>query len=370
MPDAMQTLSLAAPVVGALYFLVIALSSYPLQAISDKTNAAPSWTCWVPIVQIYPFVRAARSSLGIMLAWCAVMVGAGVLGAFVGGGVGPLLMMAAGVGFAVYLVMLLWRIADNRDCSGWLGILCIIPVVNLLVYLYIAFHDGFVRPSVPGLIVALLLSVGVASSFNQDLAGMETLMQMNQEQLAKMTSEGMPADQRAQLEAMMKRLGVEMSTEEPKADESGNRIRITPSKPESSPPRPQTTARARPIAKPVPPPGYPRRMAIPVRVLCGPGTKPAGAAPPAGLAAWCERPGTGVKHGWFLSWYPNGDRKEAGTYVEGKQQGVWTRFWQAGGPKTQLNYLSGRPHGILVTWDQQGEKGPEIRYSNGEPSPL
>jgi len=47
---------------GAIYFALTALFAYTLQAISDKTDAAPAWMSWVPFVQMHPFIRAAGTT--------------------------------------------------------------------------------------------------------------------------------------------------------------------------------------------------------------------------------------------------------------------------------------------------------------------
>jgi hypothetical protein len=44
--------------------------------------------------------------------------------------------------------------------------------------------------------------------------------------------------------------------------------------------------------------------------------------------------GTVVRHGPFTEWYVNGHKSNEGTYVHGKQEGVWT-YWDESGRKTE-----------------------------------
>ncbi len=57
-------------------------------------------------------------------------------------------------------------------------------------------------------------------------------------------------------------------------------------------------------------------------------------------AAWCERPG-GVKHGPFLDWYENHQKKSAGEYEEGHRKGTWS-FWLPNGQlDSRMDYAKG-----------------------------
>ena len=66
---------------GALYFALTALFAYTLQAISDKTDAAPSWMSWVPFVQMHPFLRATGSTWTALLIWIVLLIAVTALGA-------------------------------------------------------------------------------------------------------------------------------------------------------------------------------------------------------------------------------------------------------------------------------------------------
>ncbi len=158
---------------GAIYFALTALPAYTLQAISDKTDAAPAWMSWVPLVQMHPFIRAAGTTWTAVLIWIALMIAITVLGAMAGSSnyaghakfAGVLLML----GSMFYFGRMMWRLAQNRDLSGFVGLACLIPFIGLPFYFYIAFHDGMVRPSAVGLGFVLVLAICSAAGLRGDL---------------------------------------------------------------------------------------------------------------------------------------------------------------------------------------------------------
>ena len=52
------------------------------------------------------------------------------------------------------------RTAELRGLPKWVGLLMFVPVVNLGVYPYIAFHDGFRPPHKIGIAIGLLIAFG------------------------------------------------------------------------------------------------------------------------------------------------------------------------------------------------------------------
>ena len=159
---------------GAIYFTLTALFAYTLQAISDKTDAAPAWMSWVPFVQMHPFIRAAGTTWTALLIWIALLIAVTVLGAMASSSsfegparfAGVLLILAS----LIYFGRMMWRLAENREVSGFVGLACLVPLFGLPFYFYIAFHDGLVRPSAVGLGVALVLAFGAAAGFRSDLS--------------------------------------------------------------------------------------------------------------------------------------------------------------------------------------------------------
>ena len=159
---------------GVIYFALTALFAYTLQAISDKTDAAPAWMCWVPFVQMHPFIRAAGTTWTALLIWIALLIVVTVLGAMASsrGFEGPAQFASVLliVGSLIYFGGMLWRMAEKRKVSGFVGLACLIPLFGLPFYFYIAFHDGPVRPSAVGLGVVLALAIVSALGVRSDLS--------------------------------------------------------------------------------------------------------------------------------------------------------------------------------------------------------
>lgn len=338
----------------AVTFGLTALMNYTLQAISDKTEAAPSWVAWIPIVQTHAFVRASGMTYTALLAWLLAGIGLAVVSGLLasgGGTPGPVILAIVGYGVAafVWFAGVMWRLAERRGLSGWVGLGCLIPLVGLLFYFYLAIHDGFVRPSVAGLVIAAALSLFAVQGFRSDLA--------------KLQEAGRPPAGSAQAPGGATPSGL------------GELFALLARSSEKPAPAPGSSPGeessggflARWLGSGSP--GEPRTPEIPDAVVCGGGTRLRGARPPAGTALWCEREGSGRKHGWYLAWYPDGSLREAGRYEDGLREGVWTRFWDSGGRKVQVPFEAGREHGLLVTWDELGRKQREIAYRHGEPGP-
>jgi hypothetical protein len=57
-------------------------------------------------------------------------------------------------------------------------------------------------------------------------------------------------------------------------------------------------------------------------------------------ALWCEKPG-GIKHGPFVDWYENHQKKTAGAYEEGLRTGPWNFFSPNGQLDTRITYERG-----------------------------
>ena len=62
-------------------------------------------------------------------------------------------------------------------------------------------------------------------------------------------------------------------------------------------------------------------------------------------SAWCERTaavgGSGVKHGPFVEWYANLQKKNVGLYEEGLRQGPWRFYLPSGQLESEVVYDRG-----------------------------
>ena len=65
-------------------------------------------------------------------------------------------------------------------------------------------------------------------------------------------------------------------------------------------------------------------------------------------AVWCERP-DGRRHGPYLEWWENHQKKGAGSYRDGVRHGTWTFFLPSGQRDSQIEYVNGeavQPAGV------------------------
>jgi len=111
--------------------------------ICKKTSNEPGVLVWIPVLQVFPLLRAAGMS-----GWWFFVYLLGPLG------MAPLLAWQPGMSEWWFLLVLLpglnaiagivWsvRICQTRGKSGCLGLLFLLPVTNLFVFLYLAFSDG------------------------------------------------------------------------------------------------------------------------------------------------------------------------------------------------------------------------------------
>ncbi len=113
---------------GAVHFAMTALFAYTLQAISDKTDAAPAWMSWVPLVQMHPFIRAAGTTWTALLVWIVLLIAVTVLAAMASSSSYAGHAQFAGVllilGSLFYFGRMMWRLAKNREVSGFVGLAC------------------------------------------------------------------------------------------------------------------------------------------------------------------------------------------------------------------------------------------------------
>jgi hypothetical protein len=105
-------------IVLGIAFLMYLLHCYCCMLICRKTGNPPGVLVWVPVLQLFPLLRAAGMSGWWFLAYCV-----------------PLLNIVA---------QLLWclNIAKARGKSVWVGVLLCLPITYLFAFLYLAFSNG------------------------------------------------------------------------------------------------------------------------------------------------------------------------------------------------------------------------------------
>jgi hypothetical protein len=321
-----------------------------LEVIADKQDIPAPWLAWVPLLQIYPMVKAGNGSVAQLVVLFLSLIAVAIAGALLAPVLSPLvavvLILAWSVWASVYFGRLLWNTAVNRGVSGWMGMLVFVPFIGFFAYLYIAFHDGVAGPSKLGLALGVILYV------------LPTVpMLRSGSELGQIAGQLGGGDQAAALQALAQMGGGEglggadlerMMQDLAQASEAAG-----------------TSDLALPS-------GFDEEQGFPVNeaFVCPGGTEERGAAPPKGRERWCERRVEGlpaVRHGSYVSWHDNGAVREFGTYHEGERDGLWTRWYPSGGKRAQAQFERGIQHGILITWDEFGRKQREIAFRDGEP---
>ena len=114
--------ALAGLAVGLGIFMVlifIAIYVYyaiSLMTIANKTKTELPWLAWIPIANVYLMTQIA----GLNGLWTlAVLL--------------PLIPFIGSIAFMAIYIWWWWRIAEKRSFPGWLSILFLIPVVNLVI---------------------------------------------------------------------------------------------------------------------------------------------------------------------------------------------------------------------------------------------
>ena len=62
----------------------------------------------------------------------------------------------------------------------------------------------------------------------------------------------------------------------------------------------------------------------------------------------------GLNHGPFTMWYPGGEVKMKGTYLNGKKDGLSTMWYEDGTKWREQSHRDGRPTGTWKTWNPEG----------------
>lgn len=170
----MESIGIAAVVailaVVCVFYLV---ACHSLGVIARKTGRGEvaEILAYVPILQWLTLIWSAGAKV-----WRFLVFGFGlVLASFligraatkVGPGIGePMAFVAehtVDVALMLYTGWLMWRIAGARNLPSWMGLLVWVPLLNVFIYPYLAFHDGWARPHRLGAAAGLLLTVGLVT---------------------------------------------------------------------------------------------------------------------------------------------------------------------------------------------------------------
>lgn len=115
-----------------LFVLILSLVFYVYTAlclyfIAKKTATSPEWLAWIPIANLFLMCKIAKLSYWWLL---------GIFGLFI-----PIVNILANFYWIGLFVFMWYKIAEARNKPGWIGILTIIPIANLVVMGYLAFSE-------------------------------------------------------------------------------------------------------------------------------------------------------------------------------------------------------------------------------------
>jgi hypothetical protein len=98
---------------------------------------------------------------------------------------------------------------------------------------------------------------------------------------------------------------------------------------------------------------------------CPAGAFLVGEPPPSGFEMYCAVPDPQARykfHGWYLSWYGNGQKASEGEYFDGLRHGTWI-FWHKNGQKRlAAGYQMGEKRGRWTFWDKDGAESSVVDY--------
>ena len=131
-----------------IFIIILVLLSYlyfslALVTIAKKTNTPNAWLAWIPVVNMYLMAKIGSVPVGfavaaILMAAIQVIVQAMIILALtlllpetvsvVFNGVSSML----GLGVIAIGTFLLWKVAEARQKPGWIALLTLIPIVNII----------------------------------------------------------------------------------------------------------------------------------------------------------------------------------------------------------------------------------------------
>lgn len=139
--------ALLLPVIAVIVLLHL-VSSFFIYAICKKTQTKAGFVVWLPLLNQTALLRAAGlPGVWALLGFMAPLIPVAVFSlqlippASMSGLVVMGISVAGSVAASIVWIVWCFKICIARQKSGWLGILLLIPGVNLLTFTYLAFAD-------------------------------------------------------------------------------------------------------------------------------------------------------------------------------------------------------------------------------------
>jgi antitoxin component YwqK of YwqJK toxin-antitoxin module len=72
----------------------------------------------------------------------------------------------------------------------------------------------------------------------------------------------------------------------------------------------------------------------------------------------------GKQNGLFTSWYENGKMKSEANYSDGEVNGLFSWWYENGQKMSETDYIDGKANGVTIEWDENGQKKSETNNQN------
>ncbi len=117
--DIASLLALGAALLFLFFIMALAVYVYvalALMALAKKTHTKNPWLAWIPIANFYLVTQIAKVD-----GWWTLAI------------LAPVIPFVGGLFLIGTVVWMFWRIAEKRKFPGWISLLMLIPIVNLIV---------------------------------------------------------------------------------------------------------------------------------------------------------------------------------------------------------------------------------------------
>jgi len=126
----------------ALVALAIALAIYLffclcMYKIATRLKVPAAWTAWIPLLNLWAFVGSAGKPWPWILIFFAPIVGTAL--AFINPMIGGILSTVTSLAVLVVVIYLWMCIVENLGRNKWLGLLMLLPIINIVFLAILAF---------------------------------------------------------------------------------------------------------------------------------------------------------------------------------------------------------------------------------------
>ena len=71
----------------------------------------------------------------------------------------------------------------------------------------------------------------------------------------------------------------------------------------------------------------------------------------------------GEKHGVWITYYANGNKRSEGSYHRGKKEGLWLQFWPDGNKKSEGTFKNDKFTGLYTAYHENGHRAHQGHYN-------